>query len=308
MRRDLQAAPSARASLAGLLEPEVVARLATLELKARAIVEGFLAGLHRSPRRGFSVEFAEHRPYLPGDDLSSIDWKVFARSDRYYVRKHEEETNVECRLVVDVSGSMGYKSHALSKLEYAGCLAGAMAYLMNRQHDAVGLATFDSRIRSSLPPSARPGHLVTLLAALSTLVAGDRSEGSAPLNRIAESLDKRGLVLVFSDLLDEPERLVLALRHLRFRGMEVVVFHVLDPDEISFPFDRPARFRDLETGEELNVAPAAERSRYLREIEALIEYYKRELGASDIDYCLADTSKPFDLALLSYLSARRRWH
>jgi len=293
---------------AGYLDPAVLSRLATLELKARAIVEGFLAGLHRSPRRGFSVEFAEHRPYLPGDDLSCIDWKVYARSDRYYVRKHEEETNLDCRIVLDVSGSMGYSSQPLSKLEYGAALAAALACLMSRQRDAVGLTTFDSRVRFILPPSARPGHLRTMLASLARLTAGERSDVAEPLNRIAESIEKRGLVVVISDLLDDRERVVQGLKHIRFRGMEVIVFQVLDPDELTFPFDRAKRFRDLETGEEIPVTPAAERERYLAEIGGLTDFYRRELGVADIDYCLLDSSRPFDLPLLSYLSPRRRSH
>ncbi|MFB3852259.1 MAG: DUF58 domain-containing protein [Vicinamibacterales bacterium] len=290
------------------LDPAVLARLATLELKARAIVEGFLSGLHRSPRRGFSVEFAEHRPYLPGDDLSCIDWKVYARSDRYYVRKHEQETNLDCRILLDVSGSMAYSSRPLSKLDYGAALAAALACLMTRQRDAVGLTTFDSQVRFILPPGGRPGHLRALIGALAKLEIGKQGDVAEPLNRIAEGIEKRGLVVVISDLLDDRERVVQGLKHIRFRGMEVIVFQVLDPDELTFPFDRARRFRDLETGEEVSVTPAAERERYLAEIRALVDFYRRELGVADIDYCLLDSSRPFDLALLSYLSTRRRSH
>src|SRR5512142_948387 len=184
------------------LDPAVVARLGTLELRARTIVEGFLSGLHRSPFKGFSVEFAEYRQYLPGDDLSTIDWKVYARSDRYYVKKFEEETNVECRLLVDVSRSMAYGSRVPSKLEYASYLAASLAYLMQRQRDAVGIAAFDHRIVTMLPPSVRPGHLRAVLSAVEHLKAGERTAFARPFNQLAESLSKRGLVIVISDLLD----------------------------------------------------------------------------------------------------------
>jgi uncharacterized protein (DUF58 family) len=288
------------------LDPAVVARLGTLELRARTIVEGFLSGLHRSPSKGFSVEFAEYRPYLPGDDLSTIDWKVYARSDRFFVKKSEEETNLECRLLVDVSASMAYASHAVSKLEYACCLAASLAYLMRRQRDAVGLTAFDSRIVSMLPVSARPGHLRALLASLEQLRPGAGTDMSKPFHQLADTLAKRGLVIVISDLLDEPSRVVEGLKHLRFRGTDVIVFQTLDPAERTFPFDRPARFRDLETAEEVTATPALVRDDYLAALGGMIEFYKRELGVSDIDYALLDTSEPLDLALLAYLDSRRR--
>jgi uncharacterized protein (DUF58 family) len=288
------------------LDPAILARLGTLELKARTVVEGFLSGLHRSPFKGFSVEFAEYRQYMPGDDLSTIDWKVYARSDRYYVKKFEEETNLECRLLVDVSGSMGYRSRGPSKLEYASYLAASLAYLMQRQRDAVGLATFDHRIVSMLPPSVRPGHLTAVLSALDRMQAGDRTGVARPFNQLADSLSKRGLVIVISDLLDEPEHVVEGLKHFRFRGTDVIVFHVLDPDELQFPFEMPARFTDPETGEEMTAAPRLVRKHYLEELRALLQRYERELRVSSIDYCLLDTWQPLDHALLAYLRTRGR--
>ena len=187
--------------------PAVVARLGTLELKARTIVEGFLSGLHRSPFKGFSVEFAEYRQYIPGDDLATIDWKVYARSDRYYVKKFEEETKLECHLLIDVSGSMGYGSHhAMTKFEYAACLAASLSYLMNRQRDSVGLTAFDESIVSMLPSSSRPGQLRALLLTLDRLKLGRTTNVSKPLHLLADSLSKRGMVVLISDLLDDPER------------------------------------------------------------------------------------------------------
>jgi uncharacterized protein (DUF58 family) len=288
------------------LDPAVVARLGTLELKARTIVEGFLSGLHRSPFKGFSVEFAEYRQYIPGDDLSTIDWKVFARSDRYYVKKFEEETNLDCHLMLDVSGSMAYGARGMTKLEYGACLAASLGYLMNRQRDAVGLMAFDDRIVSMLPASARPGHLRALLVALDRLEAGRETDVSKPLHQLCEALTRRGLVVLISDLLDDPEAVIRGLRHFQFRGNDVVVFHVLDPDELDFPFERATRFEDLETTEEVMAVPALVREHYLKEMGALIERYKRELGGAGIDYTLLPTSQPLEMALLSYLATRAR--
>ncbi len=288
------------------LDPAVVARLGTLELKARTIVEGFLSGLHRSPFKGFSVEFAEYRQYIRGDDLSTLDWKVYARSDRYYIKKFEEETNLDCHLMLDVSGSMGYGSKGLTKLEYGSCLAASIAYLMNRQRDAVGLMAFDDRIVDLLPASARPGHLRALLVSLDRLRAGNETDVSKPLHRLADSLSKRGIVVLISDLLDEPEAVIRGLKHVRFRGTDVIVFHVLDPDEIDFPFERPTRFEDLETTEEIMAVPGLVREHYRRQMGGLIDRYKRELGVTGIDYQLLKTTDPLELALLSYLSTRSR--
>ena len=288
------------------LDPAVVARLGTLELKARTIVEGFLSGLHRSPFKGFSVEFAEYRQYMPGDDLSTIDWKVYARSDRYYVKKFEEETNLDCHLMLDVSASMAYGSRAMTKFEYGACLAASLAYLMNRQRDAVGLMAFDQDIVSLLPAGARPGHLRSVLVTLDRLRLGKETHMSKPLNQLCDALTKRGMVVLISDLLDEPEAVVRGLKHFQFRGADVIVFHVLDPDEIDFPFERATRFEDLETDEEVMAVPGVVRAHYLKAIAGLIDRYKRDLGAAGIDYMLLPTSTPLEMALLTYLSTRSR--
>jgi uncharacterized protein (DUF58 family) len=296
-----------RAREGRFLDPAVVARLGTLELKARTIVEGFLSGLHRSPFKGFSVEFAEYRQYIPGDDLSTIDWKVFARSDRYYVKKFEEETNLDCHLLLDVSGSMGYGAHyGLTKFEYGACLAASLAYLMNRQRDAVGLTEFDESVVAMLPASTRPGHLRALLVTLDRLETAHETNVSKPLHQLAEALTKRGMVVLISDLLDDPDAVIRGLKHFQFRGIDVVVFHVLDPDEIDFPFERATRFEDLETREEIMAVPGAVRDHYLKAIGGLIDRYRRELGSIGIDYQLLSTKHPLELALLSYLSTRAR--
>jgi uncharacterized protein (DUF58 family) len=299
-------APTAARDLR-FLEPAIIARLGTMELKARTVVEGFVSGLHRSPYKGFSVEFAEYRQYLPGDDLSTLDWKVYARTDRHYVKKFEEETNLECHLLLDVSGSMAYRgSAAMSKLEYGSVLAGSLAFLMNRQRDASGLIAFDDKIAFRLPASARRGHLHSLLAGLERLTPGRRSDVGRPLHQLAEALVRRSLVVLISDLLDDPAPIVKGLRHLRFRGNDVVVFQVLDPHELTFPFQSSARFTDLESAETVTANPARVREAYLRELERLTQYYDRELRGAGIDYVRLDSSKPLDFALLAYLGARSR--
>jgi uncharacterized protein (DUF58 family) len=282
------------------LDPAVIARLGTMELKARTVVEGFLSGLHRSPYKGFSVEFAEYRQYLPGDDLSTLDWKVYARSDRHYVKKYEEETNVECHLLVDVSAA------AMSKLEYGSVLAASLAFLMNKQRDATGLIAFDDRIAFRMPAGARSGHLHALLLALERLQPGSKSALGRPLHQLAEALTRRSLVVLISDLLDEPEPAIKGLRHLRSRGSDVVVFQVLDPNELTFPFQGASRFRDLETAEEVTAEPSSIRASYLRELAGMTLQYDRELRGFGIDYVQLDTSQPLDFALLAYLAARSR--
>jgi uncharacterized protein (DUF58 family) len=289
------------------LDPAIIARLGTMELKARTVVEGFLSGLHRSPYKGFSVEFAEYRQYMPGDDLSTLDWKVYARSDRHYVKKFEEETNLEAHLLLDTSASMAYRGAApMSKLEYGCVLAASLAFLMNRQRDAAGLIAFDDRIRFRLPASSRTGHLHALMLALEDMQAGSMSDVGRPLHQLAEALTKRSLVVLISDLLDDPEPAVQGLRHLKFRGTDVIVFQLLDPNELTFPFRGPAKFRDLESAEEVVAEPSAIRKAYLRELAGLTLRLDRELRGAGIDFVQLDTSQPLDFALLAYLGTRQR--
>jgi uncharacterized protein (DUF58 family) len=288
------------------LSPETLARLGSLELKARTIVEGFLNGLHRSPFRGFSVEFAEYRQYLPGDDLATLDWKVFARTDRHFIKKYEEETNLDCHLLLDVSASMGYGSGAITKLEYGSYLAAALAYLMHRQRDAVGLIAFDNQIRTMLPPSARGSQLSALLVMLDRLKLGTHTDVAKPLNDLAEAIHKRGLVVLISDLLDDVGRTLEGLKHFRYRGTEVIVFQVLDPAEVQFPFQHAARFRDVETSDEVHAFPEAVREQYLQALSTLQERYRRDLRLAGIDYVPLDTSVPLESALMAYLMTRRK--
>jgi uncharacterized protein (DUF58 family) len=299
-------APSAGRDLR-FLDPSIIAKLGTMELKARTVVEGFLSGLHRSPYKGFSVEFAEYRQYLPGDDLSTLDWKVYARSDRHYVKKFEEETNLECHLLVDISASMAYRGEApMSKMEYGSVLAGSLAFLMNRQRDACGLIAFDDKIAFRLPASARRGHLHSLLVGLERLAAGRRSDLGRPLHQLAEALVRRSLVVLISDLLDDPEPIIAGLKHLKFRGNDVVVFQVLDPNELTFPFQASARFTDVESADAITAHPESVRDAYLRELDSLKLRYDRELRGAGVDYVQLDTSKPLDFALLAYLAARSK--
>lgn len=288
------------------LDPAVLARLGSLDLRARAVVDGVLSGLHRSPRRGFSVEFAEHRPYVPGDDLQAMDWRVYARTERHYIRTYEAETTLECQLLLDVSASMAYGSHGVRKLDYAACLAASLAYLMHRQRDAVGLITFDDRIVARLPASARAGHLQTLIHALERTTVGRATNLGRPLDDLSRAMRRRGLVVVISDLLDDPRRVVDDLRRFHHGGTEVVVFQVLDPDELQFPFTQAARFRDPETDEEIAAVPTDARTAYLEALETLTATYRREFGGAGIDFRQLDTSAPLDAALLAYLSTRAR--
>jgi len=289
------------------LDPAVIARLGTMELKARTVVEGFLSGLHRSPYKGFSVEFAEYRQYIPGDDLSTLDWKVFARSDRHYVKKFEEETNLECHVLLDVSASMSYRGGAaMSKIEYGSVLAASLAYLMHRQRDATGLIEFDEKIRARLQASARPGHLHAILLALERLAPGAKSDVGRPLHQLAEALSKRSLVVLISDLLDDPDRVVKGLKHLRFRGTDIIVFQVLDPHEIQFPFKGAARFTDVESADEVVADASRVREGYLEAMGALRGRYEKELKGAGIDFLTLDSSKPLDFALLAYLDTRGR--
>jgi uncharacterized protein (DUF58 family) len=289
------------------LDPAVIARLGSMELKARTVVEGFLSGLHRSPYKGFSVEFAEYRQYLPGDDLSTLDWKVYARTDRHYVKKFEEETNLECHVLLDVSASMAYRGGAaMSKVEYGSVLAASLAYLMHRQRDATGLIEFDDRIRRRLPASARPGHLHAILLALDKVEPGARSDVGRPLHQLAEALGKRSLVVLISDLLDDPDNIVRGLKHLRFRGTDVIVFQVLDPHEILFPFRGAARFTDVESADVVTADPERVRESYLEAMASLRARYEKELRGAGIDFLSLDSSKPLDFALLAYLDTRAK--
>jgi len=289
-----------------LLDARFVSKLARLDLTARLVVEGFLAGLHRSPYHGFSVEFAEHRQYMPGDPLRHLDWKVLAKSDRKYVKQYEEETNLRASILVDTSASMGYASGAITKLDYARQLAAALAYLMLGQNDAVGMFAFATGKAELIPPRSTMGHLRPLLFLLDRLTPGGATNFTSSLHTLAERMTRRGLVIILSDLLDEPDRIAQAIHHFRHSQHEVLVFHVLDPQEVSFDFQREAVYVDLETGERVTTRPQELRSDYrarVGEWKAKLRQFCLEKRA---EYVPLTTDQPYDRALLEYLSKRSR--
>lgn len=286
------------------LDPEVLGRIDDLELVARSVVEGFLAGLHRSPFLGFSLEFAEHRAYMPGDDIRRIDWRLYARTDRFYVKEFEAETNSTVFLALDTSRSMDFASGEISKLDYARFLAASLAYLSGEQRDAIGFASFDDRVVERVRPSLR--HRRRVLHAIDRTEPGGAGELEAPLAEIGESLRRRGLVVVISDFYQEPGVVLRAVAGLRGRGHDVILFHVLDPAEIEFPYGAPSDFLDLETGARLPVVPETFREEYLEMMEEHVARLGRRSGEARIDYALLDTSTPLDHALFQYLSHRER--
>jgi uncharacterized protein (DUF58 family) len=288
------------------LDPAVVARLAHLDVRARLVVEGFIAGMHRSPFHGFSVEFAEHRPYMPGDPLKNLDWKVLAKSDRYLVKQYTEETNLRAHLLVDLSGSMGFRSEraSLSKLEYARSLAAALAYLMLGQQDAVGVMMFAEHPLQYVPPRSVRSHLDVVLKTLATGQPAGRTRLGPALHELAERIKRRGLVVLLSDLLDTSAEVLSGLQHFRHRHHEVIVFHVLDPDEIEFPYTDASTFVDLETGARLTTEPWEIASRYRRQLGEWRDAYARNCREQRVDYVPLDTRTPFDRALLAYLEKR----
>lgn len=288
------------------LHPEAIKRIARLDLRARHIVEGFLSGTHRSPYFGQSVEFAEHREYTPGDDLRHIDWKVWAKQDRYYVKRYEEETNLRSTLLVDVSGSMRYGSGALTKYEYACTLAVSLAYLLLRQQDAVGCIAFDESARTVVPLRTKRNHLQSLIAALDVSEPKQKTDIQRILRQVAESYPRRGVVMLFSDLLTHRPSLFKGLQLLRQRGHDVMVFHVMDDDELDFPFNGPTRFEGLEVPEHITCNPRALREGYLTALGAFLEEVRRGCTRHTIDYKLVRTSDPLDAALAAFLSYRLR--
>jgi uncharacterized protein (DUF58 family) len=297
---------AARPSLPGVgfIDPTVLARIDDLEFVARWVVEGFISGLHRSPHLGFSTDFAEHRQYMPGDDIRHIDWRVYARTERYYLKEYEADTNTNFLVLLDVSTSMGYGTGALTKLEYAKYLAACLTWFSHRQRDRVGFVSFDADVVDYVPPSAK--HLNNVLHALDKATPGGKGDLVIPLARIAESQRRRGIMLVLSDLYDDADRVIRALGPLRDAGHDVVVMHLLDPAERTFPFDAAATFRDVETGERLPIVPARLRKDYLRMMGEHLATMAKRLGEHRIDYTFVDTSQPLDAMLFEYLVRRER--
>jgi uncharacterized protein (DUF58 family) len=286
------------------LDFDTINRLRYLEIKARDIVEGYMAGMHKSPYHGFSVEFAEHREYVPGDDLRHVDWKVFGRTDRHYIKQYEEETNLVAHVVLDTSESMTFKSGALSKLEYAGLGAASLMYLILRQRDAAGLAMFGSEVYQVVQPRTHPAHFKLAVGNIAMPKVQPNTDLGAILHRLAERLKRRGLIILLSDLLDDPTRILHGLSHLRHKEHDVIVLHVLDHAERTFPYDRMTRFHGLEASGLLTADPRSLRAAYLEELEAYLRALKKGCLAHGVDYRLLDTREPLAVALSSYLATR----
>lgn len=280
-------------------------RIKSLELRAKSVVEGFQSGLNRSPFHGFSVEFTEYRQYSPGDDVRYLDWKLFARSDRYYIKRFEDETNLRCHLILDMSRSMGYGSMGYSKADYARTLVATLAYFLVSQRDAVGLVTFDEELETFVPARFRTGHLRRLMVTLERQVGGRSTNLDTPLESLAERVSRRGMLVLVSDLLTPVDQLETRLAQLRARGHEVLLFQVLDPAELTFDFERPALFQDAESGRELYVDPATARDTYMRRLEAHIDGIRTTCDRLGITYRQFATDEPLEIAMGEFLRSRQ---
>lgn len=289
------------------LNPSTISKLNSLELKARMVVEGFMVGLHKSPYHGFSVEFSQHRPYMQGDDLKNVDWKVFGKTERYFIKQYEEETNLKSHIILDTSRSMEYKSgDNISKLNYSVILAAALTYLMIKQQDAVGLALYSEKINKLLPPKSSRTYLQEILKQLSSVTAADKTNTASSLSEIAQKIKRRGLVIIISDFFDDVETVIKSLKSFSYKKNEVIVFQILDPLERSFSFGKDAIFKDMETLEEMTTQPFQIQKAYKEAMEEFTGKIKRECLNANFDYNLIDTSTPFDTALYNYIQKRSR--
>ena len=288
------------------LLPEVAATLSNLELIARLVVEGFMTGLHKSPYHGFSIEFSQHRPYMAGDSLRFVDWKVYGRTDRFYIKQFEEETNLRSYLLLDTSASMQYGSGQVKKSDYAAFLTAALAYLFIKQRDAAGLVLFDDQVREILPPRSVPSYLSHILHAIGQAEFGKDTQINRVLHQVAERLKRRGLIVLISDLMDEPEKILAGLKHFRHDKHEVLVFHIMDRSEADFAFGGEIQFEDLESGERVKTQPRYIRGAYREQIQKFMNYYKLNFSNNRIDYQLLFTDTPFDVAINEYLLKRKR--
>ncbi|MBI89608.1 MAG: DUF58 domain-containing protein [Candidatus Marinimicrobia bacterium] len=288
------------------LRPETVALLNSMELRARLVVEGYIIGLHRSPYHGFSVEFAEHRSYESGDEIRHIDWKLFGKTDRLYVKRYEEETNLRSHIILDVSKSMLYASNGISKLTYANTLAASLSYLMINQQDAVGLVQFSEKIKTIIPPKAKPSHLNLILTQLDDQKVGEDTKVGKILQEMADRIRKRGLIILISDLFDDFKNIMKGLKHFRHLNQEVIVFHILDRKEFDFDFNTRTKFLDMETGEEIVTEPWHIRSNYNSLIQNLQEDYTKDCREYKIDYVPIFTNQNLDTSLTAYFNKRRK--
>jgi uncharacterized protein (DUF58 family) len=286
------------------LHPEAIRRISSMELRARNVVEGFLSGMHRSPYFGQSVEFVQHRQYVPGDDLRHIDWKVWGRQDRLYVKQYEEDTNLRCTLLVDASASMAYGRGPLNKFDYAATIAACMAYMSLRQQDSVGLTVFDQKIRTKLPWRTSRSHLQSIYKSLEQSPVTDKTDLTKVFREINETYPKRSLMIIASDFLGSEKETLKGLSNLRSAGHDILVFHVMDDDELDFPFNDPTRFEGMESIDTLTCNPRALREGYLESLQRFLDRVRRACASARIDYQLIRTSRPVDAALSAYLSAR----
>jgi uncharacterized protein (DUF58 family) len=298
-----------RESYRDFLSPEAVSRISKLDLVARLVVEGFITGLHKSPYHGFSAEFAEHRQYMAGDSLRYLDWKVYARSDRMYVKRFEEETNLVAHIILDTSASMGFQGGgAMTKLRYASVIAGALTFLMLRQRDSVGLVTFSDSMGTYVPPRSVQSQLSEVLKVLTGCAPAGKTATGGVLHTMAERISSRGLVILISDLVADPAEIVHGLKHFRHNGHEVLVLHVLDPMELAFSYDGEVRFTDMETGASITTQPAHIRDHYRSLLDERLKGLVRSLHNISVDYARFTTDVPFDRALSEYLAKRKRLH
>ena len=288
------------------LEPEMVARLSNMSLRARLVVEGYIIGQHKSPFHGFSVEFAEHRAYGPGDEIRHIDWKLYGKTDRFFVKQYEEETNLRSYILLDTSRSMEYKSNKISKLDYGNYLSASWAYLMINQQDGVGLTLFDNQIQTFIPPRSKPSHVNTILTHLDKTGSGKDTDVGIVLHEMAERIKKRGLIILISDLFDETENIINGLKHFRHNKQEIIVFHVMDRKELNFDFSNRTKFKDMETDEQITTEPWKIRKIYQQAIQSYQDELRLRCREQKIDYVPLFTDQNLDLALNEYLKKRQR--
>jgi len=289
---------------ARFVDPKILSRVGNLELLARTVVDGFINGLHRAPFFGASIDFAEHRGYVPGDDIPRVDWRLYARTDKYFVKQYEADTNTNFTVLLDISKSMGFSSGGVTKLEYGSYLGACLAYLATKQRDRVGIITFDNEIVTNVPASAK--HFDQVLHTLDRARAARPGHLTQPLHRMAEFFKRRGILMLISDFYDEPDAILEAIKPLRFLGSDLIVFHVLDPQEIKFDYDDASTFEDLESGEQIPVVPQSFRAQYRQMIQDHINGLQTRFSEQRIDYAVLDTSEPLDRALFSYLSSREK--
>lgn len=288
------------------LDPATLSSISNLDLIARLVVEGFITGLHKSPFHGFSVEFSQHRPYMSGDSLRFVDWKVYGRTDRFYIKQYEEETNLKNYIILDISKSMQYSSGGISKAQYASYLSAALAFLLIQQRDATGLVLFDDQIRQMLPPRSVYSYLNRIFASIQNAEYGTDTNLSTTLHQVAERLNRRGMVILISDLLDDPDDVLAGLKHFRHNKQEVLVFHIIDEQELNFDFSGEVLFEDMESGQKIKTQANYIRDEYRKHFTGFLDNYKKTLNDNRIDYQLLSTSTPYNIALNEYLLKRKR--